>query len=159
MQSYDLVAHLLRQRAFSRATFGPGIRTKGVIDHIRKELIEIEGNPRDITEWIDVILLALDGAWRCAEAINAPIEIVVGAIEAKQSKNERRDWPDWRTADPNKAIEHVDLARVAPAANYPSQRSPANCPFVSCPSPFVCKGGCRHRNAGGVFVADEGGGS
>lgn len=29
-----------------------------------------------------------------------------GAIVAKQTKNEGRVWPDWRTADPNAAIEH-----------------------------------------------------
>lgn len=144
MQSYDLVAHLLRQRAFSRATFGPGMRTKGVIDHIRKELIEIEGKPDDLTEWVDVILLALDGAWRCAEFRGnaVSLDVVVGAIEAKQSKNERRDWPDWRTADPDKAIEHV------PAGAHVRPASPANCPLVSCPSPFVCKGGCTHPSAG-----------
>jgi hypothetical protein len=129
MQSYDLVAHLLRQRAFSRATFGPGPRTKGVIDHIKKELREIESDPRDITEWVDVILLALDGAWRCAEARNLPIEIVAGAIEAKQSKNERRDWPDWRTADPDKAIQHV--------------RAPVEAASWLCCAPCITPDACR----------------
>ncbi len=140
MQSYDLVAHLLRQRAFSRATFGPGMRTQGVVDHIRKELVEIEKAPRDITEWVDVVLLALDGLWRCVEAGPYPIEVAVSQIEAKQTKNEGRDWPNWRTADPNKAIEHVrgdaaDAMLTAP--------SPSNCPYVACPSPFVCRGGCK----------------
>jgi hypothetical protein len=99
---FDLVAHLYRQRAFSRATFGPGDRAKGVVDHIRKELIEIEKAPADITEWVDVILLALDGAWRAGYAP----EVIAMAIAAKQDKNECRDWPDWRAADPDKAIEH-----------------------------------------------------
>jgi hypothetical protein len=36
----DLKQHLIRQMAFSHATFGPGERRDGVIDHIRKELIE-----------------------------------------------------------------------------------------------------------------------
>lgn len=40
MSNFDLSQHLLRQRAFSRATFGAGRRTKGVVDHIRKELLE-----------------------------------------------------------------------------------------------------------------------
>ena len=30
----------------------------------------------------------------------------VHAIMAKQARNEARVWPDWRTADPDKAIEH-----------------------------------------------------
>ena len=33
-------------------------------------------------------------------------EQIAAAIVAKQTKNELRKWPDWRTADPNKAIEH-----------------------------------------------------
>ena len=100
---FDLVEHLYRQRAFSERTFGPGDRLHGVLDHIRKELIEIERAPGDVTEWIDVVMLALDGAWRAG---HTP-EQIVAALEAKQTKNEGRSWPDWRTADPGKAIEHV----------------------------------------------------
>lgn len=101
-EPFDLIAHLYRQRAFSEHTFGPGMRTQGVCDHIRKELKEIEADPTDLNEWVDVILLALDGAWRAGYL---PGEIVA-AMREKQAKNELRKWPDWRTADPNKAIEH-----------------------------------------------------
>ncbi len=99
---FDLIAHLERQRAFSERTFGPGARTKGVIDHIRKELAEIEADPTDIMEWVDVIILAFDGAWRAGWE---PFDIADAILE-KQIKNEQRVWPDWRTADPDKAIEH-----------------------------------------------------
>lgn len=102
-RKFDLVEHLERQRTFSLKTFGPGPRTKGVIDHIRKELAEIEAEPNDIEEWVDVIILAFDGAWRAGWEPTKIIE----AIVAKQTRNEGRDWPDWRTADPDKAIEHV----------------------------------------------------
>lgn len=102
MSEFDLIAHLERQRAFSLRTFGPGARTQGVLDHIRKELGEIEVDPADISEWVDVIILAFDGAWRAGWE---PSDIVA-AIVAKQTKNEARVWPDWRTADPEKAIEH-----------------------------------------------------
>ncbi len=111
----DLMAHLYRQRAFSRATFGPGRRTAGVCEHIREELEEIEevavGGDGEISlemideqlkEWVDVILLALDGAWRTG----ASPEDVVLAIQAKQSRNEQRDWPDWRTMPKDKPINH-----------------------------------------------------
>lgn len=98
----DLVEHLYRQKAFSERTFGPGNRTQGVIDHIRKELAEIEADPLDIEEWVDVILLALDGAWRAGYA---PEEIAA-AIQHKQAVNEERSWPDWRQAEEGKAIEH-----------------------------------------------------
>lgn len=100
--TYCLVEHLERQRKFSRRTFGPGARTQGVIDHIRKELAEIEQAPHDLTEWVDVILLGLDGAWRAGFE---PWQIAA-AIETKQTMNENRKWPDWRTAQPGKAIEH-----------------------------------------------------
>lgn len=99
---FDFVAHLARQAAWSKETFGPGPRTEGVSDHIRKELLEIAADPTDLAEWIDVVILALDGAWRCG---GSPEQIIAGIV-AKQTKNEGRNWPDWRTADPTKAIEH-----------------------------------------------------
>ncbi len=102
MRAID-AAHLSRQKEWSRATFGPGPRTQGVIDHIRKELTEIEADPSDLMEWVDVLILAFDGAWRAGWE---PEEIIE-AIQAKQAQNELRSWPDWRTADPNAAIEHV----------------------------------------------------
>lgn len=99
----NLIEHLYRQREFSSDTFGPGRRTEGVLDHIRKELIEIEKKPDDLEEWVDLMLLGMDGAWRAGYS---PEEIAA-AIESKQIKNESRKWPDWRTAEPGKAIEHI----------------------------------------------------
>ena len=99
----DLVQHLHRQREFSISTFGPGHRTVGVCDHIRKELKEIAAEPLDLEEWVDVIILACDGAWRAGHEPEA----IAAEIEAKLSRNIKRNWPDWRTADPNKAIEHI----------------------------------------------------
>jgi len=100
---FDLGAHLYRQRAFSEQTFGPARRTAGILDHIRKELVEIEAKPDDLTEWIDVVLLALDGAWRHG---GTP-ESICEALAAKQLKNENRTWPDWRTVPDGQAITHV----------------------------------------------------
>lgn len=96
-------AYLARQREFSERTFGPGARTKGVIDHIRKELVEIEADPADVKEWVDVVILALDGAWRAGWEPQA----IIDAIHAKQAANEARQWPDWRTQSQDRAIEHV----------------------------------------------------
>jgi hypothetical protein len=113
-QPFDFHAHLARQAAFSLKTFGPGRRTVGVCDHIRKELAEIAAKPDDIGEWIDVVILGLDGAWRCG---GSP-EQIINSIITKQTKNEGRVWPDWRTADPDKAIEHDrshDAAQAIPA--------------------------------------------
>ena len=63
----------------------------------------------ELEEWVDVIILAMDGAWRCG---HTP-EQIASAIVAKQTKNEGRTWPDWRTAEPGKAIEHVRVDEVA----------------------------------------------
>lgn len=110
---FDLVQHLRRQIEFSARTFGPGDRTTGVCDHIRKELIEVQDDAAaglpTLDEWIDVVVLAFDGAWRSG----ATPEQIVAALVAKQARNEGRRWPDWRTADPNKAIEHDRSADVA----------------------------------------------
>lgn len=102
VEQFDLVAHLDRQIRFSKKTFGPDKRTQGVIAHIRKELVEIEATPDDLEEWIDVVMLALDGAWRHG---HTPEEIVA-ALTLKLDKNERRSWPDWRTASADQPIEH-----------------------------------------------------
>lgn len=106
---FDLAAHLRRQAAFSERTFGPGKRVEGVCDHIRKELVEVEQSGGSLAEWVDVIILGLDGAWRSG----ATPEQIVAAIEEKQSKNECRRWPDWRTADAGKAIEHDRSGEVS----------------------------------------------
>lgn len=103
----DLVEHLKRQRAFSDRTFGPGLRTAGVSDHILKELVEMSEDPTALAEWIDIVILAFDGATRCAQHLGLPMSEVVRVMVDKQSRNERRRWPDWRTADPSKAIEHI----------------------------------------------------
>ena len=111
--AFDLEAHLTRQVVFSRATFGPGERRAGVIDHIRKELAEVEAADGEAAEWVDVVILALDGLtrrlWATMPHDNAD-EVASTAcrmIRGKQAKNERRDWPNWRNADLDKAIEHV----------------------------------------------------
>lgn len=95
--------HLAGQREWSRRTFGPGERTAGVVAHIRMELAEVEASPTDATEWADVIILAFDGAWR----VGIEPQVILDTIRDKQARNERRTWPDWRTAPRGAPIEHV----------------------------------------------------
>lgn len=84
-----LASYIQRQEEWSAKTFGNGVRTKGITAHIRKELLEIEAAPHDVEEWIDVVILALDGAWRAGYSP----EQIVAALEAKQAKNFKRTYP------------------------------------------------------------------
>ncbi|MEM8773852.1 MAG: dATP/dGTP pyrophosphohydrolase domain-containing protein [Pseudomonadota bacterium] len=110
----DLRQHLLRQMAFSHATFGPGERREGVADHLRKEICEMLDANGSAREWVDIVILGLDGLTRrlsfeTGSGRRDPeitAELACRMIREKQKRNEARTWPDWRTADPDKAIEH-----------------------------------------------------
>jgi hypothetical protein len=99
----NLIEHIKRQRDFSYKTFGPDYHSDRIINHIKKELKEIEDSPYDLEEWIDVILLALDGAWRTG----AEPEVIASMLSLKQEKNENRNWPDWKTLGSDTPIEHI----------------------------------------------------
>lgn len=91
-----------RQRAWSDETFGPGLRTGGVTAHIASELDEIRKAPTDLFEWVDVLILAIDGATRAG---HTGIDLIA-AYHAKVAKNRARTWPDWRQFTEDQAIEH-----------------------------------------------------
>ena len=105
--AYSLASLIERQKAFSSQAFGPYPRVEGVCDHIRRELVEVQDDHNKgfdmVDEWADVILLALDGAWRSG----ADSERICQVVLDKLIRNEGRQWPDWRNADPDKAIEHI----------------------------------------------------
>ena len=101
---FCLYSFINDQRRWSSKTFGPGPRTGGILRHIEKELDEIRLKPNDLEEWIDVVILALDGAWRAG---HSPYEIV-RALVMKQFKNMKRKWPDWRTVTQDDPIEHEE---------------------------------------------------
>lgn len=121
---FDLAVFADRKAEFWQKKAGPGLRTAGICTHIRKELKEIEAKPTDLEEWIDIIMLGLDGASRTGASGAA----IVSALVAKDAKCRARTWPDWRTLPPDAAVEHdrtgeapaveLDLAAVedAPAA-------------------------------------------
>jgi hypothetical protein len=149
---FDFAAHLRRQREFSERTFGPGARTQGVVDHIRKELTEILAKPDDLSEWADVVILGLDGFWRAG----ASPEQIIAALVAKQTKNEGRKWPDWRTAPAGKAIEHDRSSEAAPAVSREAEGAPASaCECQCCPhdgSACACACHDSHQPAGSGSV-------
>lgn len=89
-----------RQKQWSEKTFGQGRFTGAITDHIRKELKEVERDPV-LEEWVDVILLGVDGAWRTG----ASAEEIIHALNQKITINELRKWP--KTVTQYKAIEHL----------------------------------------------------
>jgi len=101
--NFNLFDHLSRQAYFSENTFGPFNGSSGVIDHIKQEIEEIEKQPNDLEEWIDLIILAFDGAMR--EGYGD--EEIIAQLVLKQNKNEKRKWPDWRTVKAGKTINHI----------------------------------------------------
>lgn len=111
MTSLDLKHHLLRQMAFSRGAFGPGECRERVLNHITKEITEIREGDGDAAEWVDVVILGLDGLTRklLSEGLapNSAAQLAVEMIVEKQGRNEQRTWPDWRTTPDDKPIEHV----------------------------------------------------
>ncbi len=98
---YWIQYYLQDQQTWSRDTFGPGRRTLGITAHIRKELAEIEADPDDVREWIDVIILALDGYWRHG----GKPEDLAEMLEAKQRVNFERAWPAIKPED--QPVEHL----------------------------------------------------
>ncbi len=100
---FNFSEHLQRQREWSEKTFGPDYHPSKIVKHIRKELDEVLAATHDLVEWIDVILIAFDGAWRAGYS---PDQIIEALVE-KQEKNEGRTWPDWRESSEDEPMEHV----------------------------------------------------
>jgi hypothetical protein len=96
------VGWIERFRTWNLNTFGPGKRTAGTLEHIRKECIEIEAAPDDPEEWVDIALLAINGLVR----LGLEPASILARLTAKLDKNIARKWPDWR-ANPDGAIEHI----------------------------------------------------
>lgn len=103
MKSFNLLHWLNVNIPWSADTFGPGTCTEGVLKHIEEEIEEVRKDPTDISEWIDIVILALDGAWRAG----ASAEDICLALQNKQNKNMAREWPDWRQFKPDEPINHI----------------------------------------------------
>lgn len=96
----DLGLYLCSQKQWSLAAFGPGTQTENICAHIEKEVNEIREKPDDLMEWIDVMMLAMDGAWRAGYS---PAEIE-NALIRKHEINKARRWKLGENGQPN---EHV----------------------------------------------------
>jgi hypothetical protein len=105
-KKFNLYDFLIKHRKWTRAAFGPGKRTEGVINHLKKELKEIRNNPSDLEEWIDLILIAFDGAKRQGHSTYKIIQTMQYKFFINSQK---RAWPDWRNLkdQQSEVIEHI----------------------------------------------------
>lgn len=102
-EDHGFVRYIADQARWARGTFGPDRPVAGVVDHMVKEMVEIQEDPTDPYEYIDMIILSLDALSRLHYKPGDIADMLYG----KFARNVARKWPDWRTADPDKAIEHV----------------------------------------------------
>jgi hypothetical protein len=91
------------QNAWSFKTFGPGGNVDGLVKHIEKELDEVRQAPEDLEEWIDIIILAMEGAGRSGYS---PQDVET-MLAHKLKKNRKRQWPDKKDIKPGQPIEHI----------------------------------------------------
>lgn len=84
-------------------TYGPGERLTGTIEHIKNELEEIEKEPHDLVEWVDVMMLAINGALRHGHEPQA----IIDAFHKKFDINKKRKWKDWREVPEGEPITHI----------------------------------------------------
>lgn len=156
----QLSDYIAAQAEWSARTFGPGRRTKGIIEHIKKELVEIEESGGAPDEWVDVVILGLDGLWRSIQdrqttGIEREIGMVAfnarDVLNAKQAVNLARQWPDWRTRTQDEPIEHVRDGRIRYLTR--EQRLKMDPPFPPepgyCPYPKIHAADCECGGMGG----------
>ncbi len=93
------------QSEWSRETFGPDdVRGPiGPLKHLAKEAAEAQKEPTDLKEYVDCLFLTCDATRRAGFTCK---ELLTAAF-AKLEENKLRQWPDWRLAPQNEAIEHV----------------------------------------------------
>ena len=84
---FNLARFFDEKAEWSRGEFGEVY--EGVLDHMAKEFKEVTEKPFDLEEWVDIVLLAMDGASRHAGAAGSEF---VAALQAKQQKNRARRW-------------------------------------------------------------------
>lgn len=102
---HSISQYVHRQQDWSEVTFGPGRRTEGILKHIEAEMQEVRSEPDIPDEWLDIVILALDGAWRTG----ATAEEIETYLMQKQEKNFYRSWPPPPAEDqPSFHLKGVD---------------------------------------------------
>ena len=102
----ELSAWCNEKGRWSDETFGLNDETKGpnfetLCLHIEKELAEVRDKPQDLSEWVDIILLAMDGYYRYGGR-----DLGVD-LDRKHYLNQCRKWPDPATREPGTPTEHI----------------------------------------------------
>ena len=137
--SVDMQDFFDRQREWSYATFGPPEHRGpiGPLRHLAKEAHEAEveamalaarsgdtSDPQSVhekalgverlkIEIVDCLFLGFDAAHRSGMSYAEIARVAMAKLE----KNKARTWPDWRSVDPNSAVEHDRSADVCTKAN------------------------------------------
>ena len=113
--NFDFLFWCYTHIGWSLSTFGPPEERGplGPIDHLKKEVAEFEKEAiKDYTsddfleEATDLIHLVVDAVWRAGHTPMGFFKMLI----FKQKKNIGREWPDWRSAPKDTAIEHVRTA-------------------------------------------------
>lgn len=107
IQHFTMDRFFLEQQKWSYTTFGPPEHRgpNGPLEHLKLEAEEALNTlgTEKTKEIVDCFFLAIDAAHRHGLCLD---DLIEKAFE-KLKENKKRDWPDWRTMDPNKAIEHI----------------------------------------------------
>lgn len=91
---------IAKQHAWSQRTFGTHTDTEGNCRHIEKELREARANPGDVFEWVDIAMLAIDGALRNGFTPEQIIDAYAQKVEINLARK-------WQRGAPGEPIEHV----------------------------------------------------
>lgn len=89
--------------SFNFTTFGPGMKTEGILRHLEKEIDEIRRAPDDIVEWADAFILLAAGAQRRGFTLTQ----IVRTMEAKMRVNRARSWPPISEQSDDEPVLHV----------------------------------------------------
>lgn len=99
----DWTDYLVRHLEWGWATFGTpqdGRGPLGPLDHALKEVEEIQANPTDIVEWVDAIILTIDGYFRAggdAEVLKLERIAYLASVEYQSWPSALRDLKDTLT--------------------------------------------------------------
>ena len=94
-----IAEYIVDQRNFSKRTF-KNSNCNSVVAHIKKEIEEVQANPYDLMEWIDIIILSLDGYWRAGGDPFSFMDLMERKLEINKNRK-------WGVPDKDGVVEHL----------------------------------------------------